>query len=98
MKKSSVLFVAVSLMIAAAPSAEAACSCACVNGHAENICQSSIDIKQTCVNICPASIPNYGVPHNNYTVVPPPGARRCTNEQVLNPATHMYETKTLCHQ
>jgi hypothetical protein len=97
MKVSGILFAA-ALAVLGAKSAEAACSCECVNGHAENICQSTIDIKQICVNICPASIPNYGVPHNNYTVVPPPGARRCTNEQVLNPTTHLYETKTLCHQ
>ena len=84
-------------LMAMTGAAAASCSCECVNGHAENVCQSSIDLKQLCTNSCAPSIPDYGAPRNNYSVLPPLGTTKCTNEQVMNPYTHQYETKTLCH-
>jgi hypothetical protein len=74
-------------------SAEAACSCQCVNGKAQALCSSALEIPQPCVQICPPAVPSATILP---PVVPPPGTQQCRVQQVLNPYTHQYEAKQVC--
>lgn len=75
--------------------AHAACRCACVNGSVQTICERSYDIRPVCVpRMCPMTPPS--VRPIQKPMVPPIGATRCRQYQVLNPYTGQYEWRTLC--
>lgn len=75
--------------------AQASCECRCVGGSMQALCSSSLDIPPICpATICeipPASIAPIQTPR-----IPPIGTSECSQRQVLNPATHRYEWRSLC--
>jgi hypothetical protein len=76
--------------------AAANCSCECVNGHTEALCTSTIDLKPLCsTNLCPLAPPS--VKPLDSVALPPLGTSSCSQEQVLNPQTHLYEWQRVCH-
>lgn len=76
-------------------SARAGCSCQCVNGQMQALCESAIDIRPICpptiCGIVPPSIRPIETP-----MIPPIGTRSCRKEQVQNRYTGMYEWQTIC--
>ena len=78
-----------------AGSAEAACTCACVNGEMKPLCESSIEIAPICgPQICPIVPPSIApieVPR-----IPPLGASSCRQAQVFNQATGEYRWQSVC--
>lgn len=78
----------------AAPAA-ASCSCECVNGRSQSVCQSPIDLPAMCgVQMCPMTPPAMApLPSMK---LPPLGTSECHPAQVLNPETHLYVWETVC--
>jgi hypothetical protein len=76
--------------------ATAACTCQCVNGQVEAICQSAIDLKPLCSpTLCPL-VPPALRPIESPTL-PPLGTTQCHNQQVWNPSQGRYEWVRLCN-
>jgi hypothetical protein len=71
------------------------CVCRCVNGEMQPICSSALDLPPICpptiCQIVPPSIQPIPRP-----MIPPVGTTSCQPEQVLNPATRLYEWRTIC--
>lgn len=87
--------VAFGAMVAMAAPAEAACTCTCVGGQVQAICQSAIDMKPICSpQICQTPPPSVRPPAA--PTIAPVGTRSCSQQQVLNPVTHQYQWQTLC--
>lgn len=73
----------------------AACTCQCVNGQMQPICNNSMDMPPICPpTICPMTPPS--VAPISPPAMPPLGTSQCSNEQVLNPYTRQYEWKRIC--
>lgn len=75
--------------------AHAACTCSCVGGQMQAICTSTLDIRPPCLGICPIAPP--AVRPIAPLGIPPIGTSSCGPEQVLNPYTHRYEWRQICH-
>ena len=74
----------------------AACTCQCVNGHVEAICQSTIDLKPICSpTLCPLVPPSLR-PIESPTL-PPLGTSQCHNQQVWNASLGRYVWMRLCN-
>jgi hypothetical protein len=73
-----------------AGTAQAACTCQCVNGQMQALCTSSIELPPLCPPT-PPSIAPIGTP-----TLPPLGTTSCGPRQVLNPYTRQYEWRTIC--
>jgi hypothetical protein len=75
--------------------AEAACTCRCLDGKAKAICSSGTDIPPLCnATKCPLSTPQR-TPLDAREPAPPvkPG---CTTRQVYNPDTARHEWAQIC--
>ena len=73
----------------------AACSCQCVNGQMQPICNNSMDMPPMCPpTMCPMTPPS--VAPISPSTMPPLGTSQCSNEQVLNQYTRQYEWKRIC--
>jgi hypothetical protein len=89
------MVLAVIFALALAAQAEAACECRCVDGEMQPLCSSSTDIPP----ICPATvcvIPPPSIAPIQPARIPPLGTSRCSQQQVLNPATRQYEWRSIC--
>lgn len=77
------------------PAAHAGCSCECVNGQVQAICDSAIDLRPICAprvcGIAPPSVAPVQPP-----MLPPLGTSSCAPQMVQNPQTMMYEWRTIC--
>jgi len=75
--------------------AQASCECRCVDGSMKALCSNAIDIPPICpATACalpPASIAPIRPPR-----IPPIGTSQCSQQQILNPATHRYEWHRIC--
>jgi hypothetical protein len=77
---SSLIFMA----LASSTAAYAGCTCQCVNGQMQPLCDSSIDLAPICPpTICPITAPSI-VPINPPTL-PPLGTTSCRQAQVCDP-------------
>jgi hypothetical protein len=82
-------------LAAAATPAEAACSCACVDGQMRAVCSNAVELAPICPPaICPIAPP--AVRPITAPQLPPPGASNCRQAQVMNPWTNRYEWQTVC--
>ena len=73
----------------------AKCTCTCVNGENQALCDNSIDLKPICpLTICP--IVPFSIKPLKLPSIPPIGASSCTQKQVLDPQTRRYEWKEIC--
>lgn len=94
MKKLALGFGLTVLAFSTTPS-EARCTCQCVNGQMQPLCESSIDLPPICPpTICPiqtpsiAPLPSLGIP--------PLGTTRCRQVQVFNQYSMRYEWREVC--
>lgn len=75
--------------------ANASCSCECVNGQMQALCDSAIDLPPICPpKICPLPSPRRA-PLQSPTL-PPIGTSQCWQEQVYNPMLNDYEWQKIC--
>jgi hypothetical protein len=73
----------------------AECTCECVNGQQQALCESAIDLKPICPpKICPQTSPQ--VQPIDPPRVPPLGTKNCEQKQVWNPQTLKYEWQEVC--
>lgn len=88
--------IAAAALVTLSGRADAACTCACINGVMQAICQNAIDLKPICpptvCGIVPPSIAPIQRPR-----VPPIGTTSCRQAQVYNQATRRYEWRELCN-
>jgi len=89
------LFLGFAFSIVLIASADAACVCRCVDGAMQPLCESSIDLPPMCPATSCALAPPAVAPIQP-SVLPPLGATRCSQRQVLNPASNQYEWRTIC--
>lgn len=76
-------------------SANADCTCTCVNGQVRALCSVSYEVPPVCAPmVCP--ITPAAVQPITPAYVPPIGTSRCQNKQILNPYTNMYEWRMIC--
>lgn len=75
-------------------SAFAQCVCRCVNGQAQPVCRSPLDLKPMCIEVCPLA--PLGLPPMGLQPLPPLGTSSCRSVQILNPNTGLYEWRTVC--
>ena len=88
----SLLFISVNLN----STANASCTCECVNGQVEAICSNSMELRPLCApRLCPLVNPSLK-PLDSLTL-PPLGTTTCTNMQVYNPYTYQYEWEEICY-
>jgi len=74
----AVLFLAIGVR-----SAAASCSCQCVNGQMQPLCESAIDLPPICPPaICPVMVPSIAPIHP--PTVPPVGTRQCRQARVCD--------------
>lgn len=74
---------------------EASCTCTCVNGQQQALCTNTMDLPPLCPpRICPLVSPS--VQPLQQPKLPPLGTSYCSNQQVLNPYTGMYEWRQVC--
>ena len=82
-------------LLGAATGARADCVCRCVNGTVQALCSSTLDIEPICAPaLCPIVPP--AIRPIDPPTVPPVGTTSCRSEQVLNPATNLYEWRQVC--
>lgn len=82
-------------LIPLSSAALASCTCECVNGQAQAMCSSAIDIQPICPpRICPITPPS--ITPINPPTLPPLGTTECHQAQVLNPYTSQYEWRQVC--
>jgi len=75
--------------------AHANCDCVCVNGHVEQLCDSSYDMPTICAaQICPIAPPTLAplAP----AVIPPIGTSSCWMDRIYNSITGQYEWTMVC--
>ena len=79
----------------AAGSAQAACSCRCLNGKAIPVCSSSTEIPPLCNNASCPIIPPPKTPQDAFKPVPnvTPG---CQTKQVYDPKAGTYSWEQVC--
>ncbi len=75
-----------------AGSAQAICSCSCVEGRPKAVCTTSLEKPP----ICPARVCNANAAVEKPNTPAMPGASNCTIEQKLNPVTHAIEREKVC--
>lgn len=75
-------------------SAEARCTCTCVNGQAHAVCTNAVDVAPPCAQMCPIAPP--GVSPINPPTVPPIGTDNCRMMQIMNPSTGVYRWHQVC--
>lgn len=90
------IFLAAAVVCSIFPAtADAACTCRCVNGLMQPICS----IPGELAPICPAmacALPPAALPPLAPLGLPPLGTQNCAPQQVQNPYTHQYEWKSIC--
>lgn len=75
--------------------ANAACSCECVNGQVQAICDNAMDMQPICPpRLCPMTTPDLAP--LQMPSLPPLGTSKCQQEQVYNSMTGRYEYKEIC--
>lgn len=86
----------VAFLLALLPlAAGATCTCECVNGRVQVLCDRSTDLAPICSpRICP--IPTPSVRPLEPLTLPPLGTTRCKREKVWNDAKQAYEWQTIC--
>ena len=73
----------------------AECSCECVDGQVQAICENPLEIQPICFpRMCPGELPI--IKPLSLPVIPPVGTRDCRQERVYDPSTHTYGWETLC--
>jgi hypothetical protein len=73
----------------------ASCACRCVDGEMQPLCDSSIGVPPVCpVTVC-AIVPPSVKPFQPLGILPT-GTSKCSQRQVLNPATRQYEWRSIC--
>jgi hypothetical protein len=87
----------VAFLLALLPmTASAACSCECVNGRVQVLCDRSTDFAPICSpRMCPTTPPSMR-PMDELPPLPPLGTTNCKREQVWNEQKGIYEWKTVC--
>lgn len=76
-------------------SVTAACSCRCVNGSVQALCSSTLEIPPICApRICPSTSPS--IKPFPSLKLNPMGTNSCSQKQVLNPNTGLYQWKRVC--
>jgi hypothetical protein len=79
----SVLF-ALALWLLGGVTANAACTCQCVDGQLQPLCQSAIDQPPVCApTICPIAAPS--LPPLTAPILPPLGTSQCRQAQICDP-------------
>ncbi len=83
-----------SLVLGLAPaSAFAMCTCECIDGAVQPLCDSSEGVAPYCpARTCP-TVPSSSPPP---AMSPPAGATTCRPVQMLNPFTERYEWRQIC--
>jgi hypothetical protein len=80
----SVLF-ALALLLPGGATANAACSCQCVDGQVQPLCQSAIDLPPVCApTICPIAAPS--LPPLTPPILAPLGTSQCSQAQICDPS------------
>lgn len=90
------LFLGLTFGILLTASAHASCVCHCVDGEMQPLCESSIDLPPICAPTVCGLVPPAAAPIQA-PVLPPLGTSGCSQRQVMNPATHRYEWRTICN-
>lgn len=71
------------------------CSCKCINGRVEALCDNSYEIKPICqASICPLSAPS--IAPMSPSTLPPIGTTQCDMEQVFDDYQGRYVWKEIC--
>jgi hypothetical protein len=84
------VLIVVLAVLTVSTAAQAACVCECVNGHQQQLCESSIDIPAVCApTICPIVSPS--VAPIMTPMVPPIGTTSCHMAQVWNGYTYTWQ-------
>jgi len=75
--------------------ADARCTCTCVNGSQQALCESAAELPPLCPpRLCPLESPSVApLPQPQ---LPPLGTTHCEQAQVLNPQTGIYEWRQVC--
>lgn len=53
------------------------CTCECINGRSQALCEHSYDVKPACIMTCPTMPTASSYPPVSVPTVPPPGASSC---------------------
>jgi hypothetical protein len=78
----SVLF-ALALWLLGGAAANATCTCQCVDGQLQPLCQSAIDQPPVCApTICPIAAPS--LPPLTFPILPPLGTSQCRQAQICD--------------
>ena len=94
MKRITILIMTLATM-APIGKAMASCECRCIDGEAQAVCSSSLEVGPICSSrICPTRSPS--VAPTERPRVPPTGTSRCTQQQVYNEYLRKYEWKEIC--
>lgn len=79
----------------AALNANASCTCECVNGQVQAVCDNAMDLQPICsAQMCPMTTPS--LRPMQMPTLPPLGTSQCRQEQVYNSMTGAYEWRELC--
>lgn len=82
-------------MLLAPIAAQAACTCQCVNGRVQPICERPLDLPPICSpRICPIETPS--VRPLDLPQLPPLGTTNCKQQRVYNDDKGRWEWVTLC--
>lgn len=94
MKKIHFVFSAF-MLFGALSAANAACSCECVNGQVQAICENAMDLQPICPpKVCPITPPS--IAPLQMPSLPPLGTSQCSQEQVYNSMKGRYEWQEIC--
>lgn len=90
-----ILFGTIFFLMLVNTNVKASCTCTCVNGQQQALCTNTMDLPSLCPpRICPLVSPS--VQPLQQPKLPPLGTSYCSNQQVLNPYTGMYEWRQVC--
>jgi hypothetical protein len=82
--KGLLLVVGVGLALLPGAPADAACTCKCVDGQMQALCESGIDIRPICPpRICPIAGPS--IAPINPPTIPPLGTSSCRQARICDP-------------
>lgn len=88
-------YAALALVLFASP-AYANCTCACVDGRVQALCEPGPQLPPLCgPRLC--QTPGPSLRPLQGPVLPPLGTRSCSQRQVLNPYTNQYNWQLICH-
>jgi len=77
------LSIALTLWLLGGAAASAACTCQCVNGQMQPLCQSAIDLPPVCApTICPIAAPSLAP--LTAPILPPLGTSQCEQAQICD--------------